>query len=60
MSFKITPFVGKINVNPPIVILPPVWLLGQGIPSDDLGENGNFYIDTLTYDIYQKENGSWL
>lgn len=59
MAFKLTPFVGKIVVPTSPVIQPPFWLLGQGLPSDDMGENGNFYIDTLTFDIYQKEKGSW-
>jgi hypothetical protein len=43
--------------NQPIV---SEWFLGEGIPSDTLGDNGDFYINTLTFDIYQKVGGTWL
>ena len=35
------------------------WLNGQGVPSNTLGVNGNYYIDTLTDNVYYKEYDSW-
>ena len=32
---------------------------GKGIPSSSLGNNGDSYIDTETFDFYLKENGIW-
>ena len=35
-------------------------LNGEGVPEADLGEDGDFYIDTLTYDLYgPKTAGAW-
>jgi hypothetical protein len=35
-------------------------LNGEGIPLDELGENGDFYLDTLNYNLYgPKENNVW-
>ena len=34
-------------------------LTGSGIPSDDLGKDGDSYIDTSTFDYYTKENSAW-
>jgi hypothetical protein len=34
--------------------------LGAGIPSNLVGMNGDFYINTVTLDLYVKEGGSWL
>lgn len=31
----------------------------SGVPSNDIGENGDTYIDTSTWNVYTKENGSW-
>lgn len=33
---------------------------GEGAPSNSLGENGDTYTDTLTGDLYQKEDGQWV
>ena len=32
---------------------------GKGVPSSSLGNNGDSYIDTETFDFYLKENGIW-
>jgi hypothetical protein len=36
-----------------------VWLNGSGVPSDTLGVDTNFYIDTDTNEYYQKDAGTW-
>lgn len=33
---------------------------GQGAPADDLGKDGDTYIDTLTGKSYKKEGGKWV
>lgn len=33
---------------------------GQGEPSNDLGIDGDSYIDLSTWDFYVKENGAWI
>ena len=33
---------------------------GNGTPTDNLGKDGDFYIDLLTWNYYVKENGSWV
>jgi hypothetical protein len=33
--------------------------VGEGAPSDDLGANGDFYIDELADALYVKEGGAW-
>lgn len=44
------------------------WLSGEGVPTNDssldasatkLGKNGDFYLNTETYDIYKKTDGTW-
>lgn len=32
---------------------------GSGVPSDSLGVNGDTYIDTATWNVYEKTSGSW-
>ena len=34
-------------------------LSGSGVPSSDLGSDGDSYIDTTTFDFYSKSNGEW-
>ena len=36
------------------------WLLGEGIPVNSVGMDGDFYIQTSTYDIFNKEEGVWI
>lgn len=31
----------------------------EGVPSNGNGENGDTYLDSLTFDLYKKESGSW-
>lgn len=35
------------------------WYEGTGAPSGTLGVNGDFYLDTLTGDVYKRVSGSW-
>ena len=35
------------------------WLNRDGAPETSDGKDGDFYIDTLTYQVYKKENGEW-
>lgn len=35
------------------------WLSGTSVPSSSTGKNGDFYLRTSTYDVYQKSSGSW-
>lgn len=37
----------------------PVWHSGSGVPSSDIGKDGDFYLDTATKDIYFKDSGVW-
>jgi hypothetical protein len=41
------------------VAYPPYWHSGTGVPSDAVGSDGDFYLDTATTNIYMKEGGSW-
>ena len=34
------------------------WLFGAAAPSSQ-GKDGDFYLDTSTYDVYQKTSGTW-
>ena len=36
------------------------FLNGEGVPSDTLGNDGDSYVDTTTFDYYAKENGKWV
>ena len=63
MPYKVNPFTGKLEyyeAPQSMVIILSEWITGEGIPSDLLGEDGKFYLDTLTLDLYQKENGTWV
>lgn len=36
------------------------WFDGEGIPNDTTtGKDGDFYLDTKSYDIYKKSSGTW-
>lgn len=37
-----------------------VWWMDEGIPSDLIGVDGDFYINVLNWDLYQKVGGTWL
>jgi hypothetical protein len=37
-----------------------VWYSGAGVPSNLLGEDGDFYLDKTSGDVYTKELGSWV
>jgi hypothetical protein len=36
------------------------WYSGDGIPSNSLGLDGDYYLDTSTSNVYLKENGVWI
>lgn len=35
------------------------WLVGEGPPDNSLGSDGDLYLETLTADVYIKENSEW-
>ena len=35
------------------------WLSGTAVPASSLGKNGDWFLNTANYDIYQKVNGAW-
>ncbi len=35
------------------------WISGSGAPSSLEGKDGDIYLDTATYDVYQKTSGTW-
>ena len=37
-----------------------VWLTGEGVPSNTLGNNHDFYVNTLTGIYYEKTAGAWV
>jgi len=37
-----------------------VWYNGAGIPAGATGENGDYYLNTNTSDVYEKQSGSWV
>lgn len=43
-----------------IGVLAGVWYTGHGLPSDDLGKDGDLYLNIDTADVYQKENSTWF
>ena len=36
-----------------------MWHLGQVAPQSNLGNDGDFYINTLTFELYNKASGQW-
>lgn len=38
----------------------PNWTADAGVPSPDDGDNGDFYINTSTRDLYKKVAGAWV
>ncbi len=36
------------------------WLSGVGVPSDALGNNGDFYMNETNSDVYKKVAGTWV
>jgi hypothetical protein len=35
------------------------WLSGSGAPDSGLGNDGDYYLDTATSDVYNKSSGTW-
>lgn len=35
------------------------WYVGTSVPADGLGVDGDFYLNTLTNDVYRKSSGAW-
>ena len=36
-----------------------VWFDGESAPSDGIGANGDFYLNTTTGDVSKKAGGTW-
>ncbi len=47
------------NLSPAESIPGASILSGEGVPDVALGNDGDHYLDTLTYDLYQKLTGAW-
>lgn len=41
-------------------IAPSVWYSGETAPDASKGDNNDWYINTVTYDVYQKVSGAWV
>jgi hypothetical protein len=37
-----------------------IWRVGNGVPSNTLGKNGDFYLDASTDNVYEKVGGTYL
>ena len=35
------------------------WYSGSGTPSSEMGNDGDYYLDTNAYDVYKKTSGTW-
>ena len=35
------------------------WLVGSGVPGTDAGKDGDLYLDSTAYNVYQKVSGEW-
>lgn len=35
------------------------WLVGEGVPDDDIGEEGDLYLDESGFNVYKKEDKGW-
>lgn len=52
-------FYGAWVVGGNIGSITAVWRSGSGAPSNSLGVDGDFYLDSLTGDVYEKAGGSY-
>lgn len=50
---------GTLNASAAGVVPGTLFLEGSGVPSVGLGENGNYYRDSATSNVYYKSGGSW-
>lgn len=56
MSYKYNPFSSKLDFYEK---QEGQLHIGAGAPLDAIGDDGDIYIDTLTFDIYEKAGGTW-
>jgi hypothetical protein len=42
------------------VLAGSIWRTGVGLPPNSLGENNDFYLDSLTGNVYEKESGAYI
>ena len=38
----------------------PNWHNGSGAPAADVGDDGDYYLDTATKTVYNKQSGAWV
>jgi len=50
---------GTLNASAAGIVPGTLFLEGSGAPASLLGENGNYYRDSATSDVYYKSGGSW-
>lgn len=36
------------------------WIHGEGAPSNEIGEVGNYYLDKTTFNVYEKIEDGWV
>ena len=62
ITYTVSDSVGNVATAERIVkVVEPFgsWLTGEGLPSDELGSNGDLYLDTATGDIYKRHPNTW-
>lgn len=62
ITYTISDSVGNVATAERIVkVVEPFghWFTGEGAPSDELGVNGDSYVDLLTGDIYKRDPNTW-
>lgn len=62
ITYTVSDSVGNETVVERIVnVVEPFgsWYTGEGAPSDELGSNGDSYLDTTTGDIYKRDPNTW-
>ncbi len=47
------------NKNDEVVDTTPGWLDGEGVPDNEIGKEGDYYLDTTNGTVYQKQGSQW-
>jgi hypothetical protein len=58
-DWKEAPLLGATGANGADGVDGATILTDEGIPGDEIGQNGDLYFDELSNDLYQKEAGTW-
>jgi hypothetical protein len=49
----------KVSVSQSLLGPENILLVGEEPPSDALGNDGDFFLNTITFDLYAKIGGTW-